>query len=480
MGEVKDGHGCWSCSLLRESSLPHSSSPSSFETTENSQLTLQIDDSENSKYVSLVYKWCKKRGLKGLDIQTTQEGLVLKTPESELKGPNTIVFSLARATSPDISAQLLGDSPESQAEVTQWLSLQNTPDIGQLSAFSRIEFLNVFLGPKAVLVGSGTKISLADLGTFSGIHDSVAKLTPAERAKYPNFMRWFDYIQSKGDEEGIYEHVPLEKPKFSPPAPEPKVLPSENARKGAPTTTSSEASTNVTTEKSSPSVTSTLTSKVSVPNEPSSTPPIPPASLTAPTSEGKKEEEKEKVTEKEKEKKEKKEKPPAQKKEVDSSVSVLNIRVGEIKKVWKHPGADTLYVEEIDIGEGSVRQVVSGLAKFLTEEEMLGRRVLVLANVKAGKVRDVVSSGLVLCASNEDHSQCQPVSPPPSASIGERIKFEGHNGEPEEVLNPKKKQLEKILPDLRTDENGVAKFQQVPFMTSGGPCTSTILKAIIK
>ena len=39
--------------------------------------------------------------------------------------------------------------------------------------------------------------------------------------------------------------------------------------------------------------------------------------------------------------KKKKEKPPAVKKEVDCSLSVLDIRVGEIKKVWKHPGADT-------------------------------------------------------------------------------------------------------------------------------------------
>lgn len=45
--------------------------------------------------------------------------------------------------------------------------------------------------------------------------------------------------------------------------------------------------------------------------------------------------------EKGKEKKEKKEKPAAQKKEVDTGISVVDIRVGEVKKVWKHPSADT-------------------------------------------------------------------------------------------------------------------------------------------
>ncbi|CAH8280032.1 unnamed protein product [Arabidopsis lyrata] len=47
-------------------------------------------------------------------------------------------------------------------------------------------------------------------------------------------------------------------------------------------------------------------------------------------------------------------------------------------------------------------------------------------------------------------------------------------GKPEDVLNPKKKQLEKITPGLYTDENGVATYKGIPFMTSAGPCTSRI------
>ncbi|RYQ84645.1 hypothetical protein Ahy_B10g104098 isoform D [Arachis hypogaea] len=54
------------------------------------------------------------------------------------------------------------------------------------------------------------------------------------------------------------------------------------------------------------------------------------------------------------------------------------------------------------------------------------------------------------------------------------------DGKPEDVLNPKKKQLEKITPNLFTDEKGVATFKGIPFMTSGGPCTSSIAKATIK
>jgi aminoacyl tRNA synthase complex-interacting multifunctional protein 1 len=176
----------------------------------------------------------------------------------------------------------------------------------------------------------------------------------------------------------------------------------------------------------------------------------------------------------------KKEKAPAVKKESDTSFSVLDIKVGVINKVWKHPGADALYVEEIDIGEATPRQIVSGLAKFLTEEQMLNRKVLVLTNVKAGKVRDVLSSGLVLCASNSDHTQCEPVVPPAEAKIGEKVTVAGFEGAPEEVLNPKKKQFEKIQPDLTTDGSGVACYQGIPFMLSGKPCTSSISNAIVK
>lgn len=56
--------------------------------------------------------------------------------------------------------------------------------------------------------------------------------------------------------------------------------------------------------------------------------------------------------------------------EVEASVSRLDIRVGLIKKAQKHPDADSLYVEEIDVGEELPRTVVSGLVKYIPLEEM--------------------------------------------------------------------------------------------------------------
>ncbi|EOY20095.1 OB-fold nucleic acid binding domain-containing protein isoform 6 [Theobroma cacao] len=133
-------------------------------------------------------------------------------------------------------------------------------------------------------------------------------------------------------------------------------------------------------------------------------------------------------------------------KDKELSVSLLNIQVGLICKAWKHPSADSLLVEEIDVGEAKLRQVVSGLAKYCSPEQLTNRRVVLITNVKPGKLRDVMSEGLVLCASNEDHTAVEPLLPPEGAKPGEHVSFSGIDGKPDDVLNPKKKQLEKITP----------------------------------
>ena len=69
---------------------------------------------------------------------------------------------------------------------------------------------------------------------------------------------------------------------------------------------------------------------------------------------------------------------------VDIDISKLDIRVGEIVKAWEHEEADTLYCEEIDLGEASgPRQITSGLKAHYTLEELIGRKVLVVAYLKS-------------------------------------------------------------------------------------------------
>lgn len=54
--------------------------------------------------------------------------------------------------------------------------------------------------------------------------------------------------------------------------------------------------------------------------------------------------------------------------------------------------------------------------------------------------------------------------------MGERVSFPGHDGEPEEVLNPKKKIWETVQADLHSDGDLVARYKDVPFTTSAGVC----------
>ncbi|GAB4851885.1 hypothetical protein Ancab_031284 [Ancistrocladus abbreviatus] len=167
--------------------------------------------------------------------------------------------------------------------------------------------------------------------------------------------------------------------------------------------------------------------------------------------------------------------------EAEISIARLDIRVGFIRKVQKHPDADSLYVEEIDVGEATPRTVVSGLVNYIPIEEMQDRKVCVLCNLKPATMRGIKSYAMVLAASNSEHTEVELVEPPKDAPVGERVKFPGFEGEPDDVLNPKKKVWETLQPDLNTDSNCAARFKDIPLTTSAGACkVSTITNGSIK
>ncbi|KAK8684907.1 hypothetical protein V6N13_040921 [Hibiscus sabdariffa] len=156
--------------------------------------------------------------------------------------------------------------------------------------------------------------------------------------------------------------------------------------------------------------------------------------------------------------------------EPEISITRLDIRVGRIIKAQKHPDADSLYVEEIDVGEAQPRTVVSGLVKYIPLEEMQNRLVCVLCNLKPATMRGIKSHAMVLAASNNDHTKVELVEPPKSAVVGERVTFPGFTGEPDDVLNPKKKVWETLQVDLHSDANLVACYKDNPLTTSAGVC----------
>lgn len=80
---------------------------------------------------------------------------------------------------------------------------------------------------------------------------------------------------------------------------------------------------------------------------------------------------------------------------------------------------------------------------------------------------------------SEDPRQCEPLDPPAGSQPGDRVLVEGYEtGEPEPVLNPKKKVWEKLQEDLRVSANGRAEWQGNPLLTQHGMITAKTLKSV--
>jgi methionyl-tRNA synthetase len=85
----------------------------------------------------------------------------------------------------------------------------------------------------------------------------------------------------------------------------------------------------------------------------------------------------------------------------------IDLRVAQIVVAERIPKADKLLRLEVDLGPNhnpSRRQILSGIAEFYTPEELIGKRVAIIANLAPRKMRGLESHGMLLAASGEDHS----------------------------------------------------------------------------
>lgn len=160
------------------------------------------------------------------------------------------------------------------------------------------------------------------------------------------------------------------------------------------------------------------------------------------------------------------------------SPALIDLRVGHILKAIPHPDADSLYVSTVACGDASgadntsehegqvVRTVCSGLNGLVPIEEMQGRKIVAVCNLKPVTMRGIKSAAMVLAASPrlqegevDDHKgPVELVDPPAEAAAGDRICFEGWEGEPEGQLNPKKKVFESLQPGFTTTQDGMVGF----------------------
>jgi len=161
--------------------------------------------------------------------------------------------------------------------------------------------------------------------------------------------------------------------------------------------------------------------------------------------------------------------------------SRLDIRIGKIVEVEKHPDAASLYIEKIDLGEPSgPRTIVSGLVDFVPIEEMRERLVVVLCNLKPAKLKGIESKGMVLCASvdNGDSKSVEPLVAPEGSVAGDKVHVDGFEGKPDEQLNPKKKVWDKLAVDLKTSncDKCLAQWQGNQLLAPKGEIKAKTLK----
>jgi methionyl-tRNA synthetase len=80
----------------------------------------------------------------------------------------------------------------------------------------------------------------------------------------------------------------------------------------------------------------------------------------------------------------------------------LDLRVAEIKNCEDVEGADRLYKLTIDMGEE--REIVAGIKLYYSKEDLIGKKIAVVANLEPRKLRGITSHGMLLAASKEDKS----------------------------------------------------------------------------
>jgi len=388
-----------------------------------------------------------------------------------------------------------------KAETDQWVIESwhiGTASEDAAKAAARIAALNTHLASRTTVLG--TKPSVADVALYARLAPLVKSWSADERTGEHgahHLVRWLDFVQSAAlfglrlGADGVAVDVDDVRVPIRPvDAKERKKREKEAAAAAAAAAADGEAAGAQAGKKS----TEDTAAKAGG------------AAVAAPAKDG--------VEPKEGKKKEKKEKQPKPQKaapapEKPLSPALIDLRVGHILKAEQHPNADSLYVSTIAVGdapgtentseyEGQVcRTVCSGLNGLIPLEEMQNRKIVAVCNLKPVTMRGVKSCAMVLAASprvaegEDDHKgPVELVNPPADAKAGERVYFEGWEGEPEPVLNPKKKIWETFQPGFTTtdglevgfdadavpqlkeqDKSGVAKLR-----TKEGFCSVTTLK----
>lgn len=103
----------------------------------------------------------------------------------------------------------------------------------------------------------------------------------------------------------------------------------------------------------------------------------------------------------------------------------MDIRAAKIIDVQNHPDADSLYVLQVDAGEGEPRTICSGLRVSYKAEELKDRMIVLFANLKPAPLRGIMSNGMLFAGDTDEEHVCVLIAPPEDAKPGDRATFHG-------------------------------------------------------
>ncbi|KAF8821435.1 tRna binding domain-containing protein [Cardiosporidium cionae] len=335
--------------------------------------------------------------------------------ERELTQPLAILNHLSFILS---SYESASSNEFREAEILQWLILSAEKSFC-ISNAATLYALNLHLENRAVIVGSS--ITVADITIFVSLFSWIKIAQAKERLSYCNIVRWFNYIQHLPGIENALPEIPVL-----------SLLPKEQV----PFLENNKKSLNQRGVKETEQGKFDLLGGVDLYELYYVFHYFHYAFKKAVVVERIKTFDA--VAKKKKENSIKDPAPtvPDKQRPVDD-ITRLDIRVGVIKNVKRHPEAEKLYIEEIDIGEKESRQILSGLVGFIDEEFLLNKKCLVMANMKPKKFRGIFSHGMILCATSIDQNKIELLQPVESTPIGERVYWEGLVGEADAIMNTK-------------------------------------------
>ncbi len=100
----------------------------------------------------------------------------------------------------------------------------------------------------------------------------------------------------------------------------------------------------------------------------------------------------------------------------------LEMRVGLVRSCEKVPKSNNLYKLMVDCGEKDIRQIITGIAKYYTEEELVNEKIIVLTNLKPRKIMGMESNGMLLAADVNNEPFLLKIDDKKPVPLGAKIK----------------------------------------------------------